>query len=273
MSALHTTSPIHERRPRRPQPIKAAASALLAMLIVLCASGCQTQYHDYAAFVKEPRPLVTSTEYRMAPPDVVLIASKRVREINGHEEQIRSDGRMTLPLLGSVYVAGKTPEQLAAELEKMARDYYDDADVSVRVTGYNSKRLFIFGQVALPGPYPYDGANTVLGTLARAQPTPLADPQRILVLRPNTKGELVRRMTIDLNQMIREGDLALNVVLEEGDIIYIPPNPLAAVGMAFQQVLLPIQPAASTVRGPASIYDTGSGSAVYGGNSSQKGVH
>jgi len=76
-----------------------------------------------------------------------------------------------------------------------------------------------------------------------------------LVLRPNTDGQLIRRMTIDLNKMVREGDIALDAVLEEGDIIYVPPNPLAAIGMAFQQVLLPIQPAAQTMRGPTDIYD------------------
>ena len=52
---------------------------------------------------------------------------------------------------------------------------------------------------------------------------------------------------------------ALNAVLEEGDIIYVPANPLAAVGLALQQVLLPIQPAASVVKGPTDIDSTSRG--------------
>lgn len=271
MNAIAAQHPLAERRPRRPHPVRRLLIIAAAILGVTAVTGCQTQYHDYSSFVKDPRPVVTSTEYRMAPPDVVLIASKRVREINGHQEAIRSDGKLSLPLLGSVYVAGKTPEEVAAELETAARDFYDDADVSVRVIGYKSKRLFVFGQVGMPGPYPYDGANTVLGTLARAQPTQLADPQRIVILRPSSKGELVRRMTIDLNKMVREGDISLDAVLEEGDIIYVPPNPLAAVGMAFQQVLLPIQPAASTMRGPTDIYDSVN-SAPYRSEDSSQGI-
>jgi hypothetical protein len=61
-------------------------------------------------------------------------------------------------------------------------------------------------------------------------------------------------MTVDLNKMIREGDTTQNAVLEEGDIIYVPPTGFAAVGLALQQILLPIQPAAAVVGGPSDIY-------------------
>jgi len=219
----------------------------------LWTGGCASRFTDFSAFVSDQPPLVTSTEYRMAPPDVILISSKRVREINGHTETIRPDGKITLPLLGSVFVAGRTTEDVSAELSAMAREYYDDAEVTLRVVGYKSKKIYVFGEVGGPGAYPYNGANTILGTLARAQPSRLADPRRIDVLRPSPDGELRKKMTIDLNKMVREGDTSLNAVLEEGDIIYVPPNGFAAVGLALQQVLLPITPAAAVVRGPNEI--------------------
>jgi polysaccharide export outer membrane protein len=224
----------------------------VALALPWLATGC-TRYVDYSAFVHEPRPLVTSTEYRLSPPDTITIRSKRVREINGHSETIRPDGRLTLPLLGSVFVAGKTCEEVSAELEVLASDYYEDADITCRVIGFNSKKIFVFGEVSRPGAYPYDGANTVLETLAQAQPTRLAEPARIHVLRPNSEGELRKRMTIDMNEMVRKGDTTLNAVLEEGDIIYVPANVLASIGLGLQQLLLPIQPAADVVSGPGSI--------------------
>lgn len=228
------------------------AITAVATIATVGMGGCQT-YHDYDAFVQTPRPIVTGQTYRMAPPDEILIVSRRVREISGHREKIRPDGNITLPLLGTVYVAGRTPEEVSEELQILSKDYYEDADVSLRVVGFNSKKIFVFGEVGLAGPYPYNGANTVLETLARAQPTRFADPQQIQVLRPNENGEMIRRMTIDLNQMVRGGDTTLNAVLEEGDIIYVPANPLAAVGLTLQQILLPITPAASIVQNPASI--------------------
>lgn len=244
--------------------IKALLGVLVVMLFV-SSTGCQT-YTDYGAFIMDPRPIVTGTEYRMAPPDVVQITSKRVREIDGHREQIRPDGMITLPLLGSVYVAGRTVEEVSAGLEELARQYYDDADVSVRMAAYNSKKIFVFGEVAAPGPYQYNGANTVLGTLAQAQPSRLADPGRIQVLRPNARGEMIKRMTVDLDKMVKSGDTSLDAVLEEGDIIYVPANPLAATGLALQQLLLPIQPAAATIQGPTQIADY-SNSAPYSNGS------
>jgi protein involved in polysaccharide export with SLBB domain len=247
---------------RRIQP-----AALWALTVVVLAGGCQKTYTDYSAFISEPRPLVTLTEYRMAPPDSVLITSKRVRELNGHSETIRPDGKLTLPLLGSVFVAGMTMEEVSAELEEMAKDFYEDADVSVRVIGFRSKKIYVFGEVGTVGPYPYNGANTVLGTLATAQPSRLADPARIHILRPNKDGELVKRMTINLNKMVKEGDIALDAVLEEGDIIFVPPNPLAAIGLALQQLLLPLQPAAQTVANPVDI-DDDTRTRTYGGNES-----
>ena len=228
------------------QLIKAAI--VLAMLV-----GCQSTYTDFDAFVRDPQPLVTSTEYRLAPPDVIRITSKRVRELHGHTETIRPDGRITLPLIGAVMVTGKTPEEASIEIQKLAVDFYEDADVSLRVEIFRSKKIFVFGEVQVVGAYPYDGTNTVLRTLATAQPTRLADPANIQVMRPNRKGEMVKRMTIDLNKMVRTGDTALDAVLEEGDILFVPPNPLASVGLAFQQLLLPLQPAAQTVQAPTDI--------------------
>lgn len=241
--------------------------AILALgtLAVLMMGGCTT-FTDYDAFIKEPRPVVTATEYRMAPPDVVLVTSKRVREINNHSETIRPDGKLTLPLVGSVYVAGRTCEEVSAELQTKARDFYEDADVSVRIVSFQSKRIFVFGEVSRPGPYSYNGANTILGTMASAQPTRLADPERIQILRPSPDGSLVRRMTISLNDMVKRGDTQLNAVLEEGDIIYVPANTLAAIGLVFQQLLLPLQPAAALAKGPSDIDGSFSGGPYSNGN-------
>jgi polysaccharide export outer membrane protein len=227
---------------------------LLMLAAIVALAGCET-YTDYSSFIRDPKPIVSDQAYRIAPPDTIMITSKRIREINNHREQIRPDGKITLPLLGSYFIAGKTCEEASAELQAIAKEFYDDADVSLRVVGYASKKIFVFGEVSLAGPYPYDGSNTVLETLAIAQPTRLADPTRIHILRPGPNNTLVKRMTINLDKMVKTGDCDLDAVLEEGDIVYVPANGLATVGLALQQVLLPIQPAASTVQAP-STFDT-----------------
>lgn len=236
--------------------LKVLLTATAAATVLLATSGCAPQYHDYKAFIQTPQPIVTATEYRVAPPDSLTIYSKRVREVHNNTQTIRPDGKIVLPLLGEVFVAGMTCEEISKNLTELATTYYADADVTVRVSSFASKKIFVFGEVSRPGPYPYNGTNRVLTTLAEAQPTRLADPSRIAVLRPNKDGELIRRMTINLDDMVKRGDTSLDALLEEGDIIWIPPNPLAKVGLALQQLLLPIQPAASTVSGTDTVLNT-----------------
>lgn len=239
------------------QPRSIATAALLAA--GLAAGGCAPTYHDYEAFLPETRPVVTATEYRIEPPDGLTIYSKRVREINNNAQTVRPDGMIVLPLMGEVFVAGKTCEEISEELQALAATYYEDADVTVRVSAFASKKIFVFGEVGAPGPYAYNGANTVLSTLAHAQPTRLADPTRVAILRPNEDGEMIRRMTVNLDDMVKRGDTSLDAVLEEGDIVWVPPNPLAKVGLAIGQILLPIQPAASTVTGTQTIQTANTG--------------
>src|SRR5690349_9063234 len=124
MINFNTTT--RSRRIRRPLIPRRVLMALVAVAAIAGFGGCE-KYTDFNSFVVEPRPVVTSTDYRMAPPDVITIQSKRVREINGHTEQIRPDGKITLPLLGSVFVAGKTSEEVSADLQQRARDFYEDA--------------------------------------------------------------------------------------------------------------------------------------------------
>jgi len=237
---------------KQPLPI----SVMLALLLGAAAlTGCQKQFTDYDAFVRDDQPVVIDMDYTMSPPDVIKIQSKRVREINNHVEQIRADGMITMPLIGSVFIAGMTPEDASLMIEELAQEYYEDADVTLRVRDYRSKKIFVFGEVLGPGPYPYTGQNSVLKTLSMAQPTRIADTQKVQILRPSKEGELVKRMTISLDKMVQEGDTTLNALLEEGDIIYVPPTPLGAAGLTMQQLLLPLMPAVSAAQAPPSMDD------------------
>ncbi|WP_236254332.1 polysaccharide biosynthesis/export family protein [Mucisphaera calidilacus] len=228
---------------------------LLAAIGLLALTGCQPTYTDYGDFVQTPKPLVTATEYRMAPPDSIHIGSKRVREIDGVTQQIRPDGMVSLPLVGEVFAAGKTPMELADEIEAHAQLYYEDADVAVRVVDYQSKKIYVFGEVGRSGPYSYDGTNTVFRTLALAQPNRLANPSKVQILRPNPDGTFRRKMTIDFDKMVKSGDTSLDAVLEENDVIYVPPNALASIGLACRQLLLPILPMSEVVNGPVSMHN------------------
>jgi len=282
------------------------------LLLGLLATGCTSEADRLRAFLQERRTPVSGVPYRVLPPDVILVRSTYVPEIDGISQQIRPDGRINLPLVGELDVVGKnetglTPTEIEDQITKAAEDYYERVDATVQVVGFNSQKVYVFGQVAGPGPQQWTGTNTLLDVLAQSQPTMLAWPERILLVRgktprrggylldvkdldeiagkagdgesaPDEVGTVVAKvetkeggaeeekppatavpekveanvMRVNLMAMIKKGDMSKNVYLQPDDVIYVPANPLAAVGLALQQLLLPIRPAAETISVPAT---------------------
>lgn len=245
---------------------RVALSTALACLLLLMLSGCagNPQYTDYHAFIQEPKLPASTKPYLIGPPDTLAFTSERVREVNGYRQTVSPDGYVSVPLLGRFYVAGRTVESFQQELEERGQFYYQDATINVRVSRYASKKLFVFGQVAAPGPYFYNGSNTILDTLSQARPTEMADPSSILIVRPDETGELRARMTVDLDRMIRTGDTTLDTTLQDGDIVYVPPSRFGKVALAFQQLLLPIVPISAVINGTDDIGTTTTGQSPYG---------
>ena len=117
------------------------------------------------------------------PPDVIAISSNYVREIGNVVQQIRPDGKVSLPLVGEIFVAGWTTQEIRQEVETAARRYYKKSDITVYVVEYKSQKIYVFGEVARPGTMAWTGSNTLLDVLARTQPTSLAWPEKIKVIR------------------------------------------------------------------------------------------
>jgi polysaccharide export outer membrane protein len=230
---------------------------LLWVMIALPGGGCET-YHDVSSFQLQQQEVVEAKPYRIAPPDVLRIESSVVREIGDLSVTVSPDGTVMLPLLGTAHVAGKTTEQVATMLREQAMLYYEEADVSVNVRNFRSKHVYVFGEVALAGKFPYTGSNNILELLAAAQPTRAADRERIQILRPGGDGETVR-MTVKLSELVTKGNVDRNAVLEDGDIVFVPANGFAEIGYAIQNLLRPVAPAAATVQGLSRV-DTGQAS-------------
>jgi len=249
---------------------------LLVAMIVSVAGACGGCYDpgQVKAFLRQPRSPVAGVDYRILPPDVIEIRSTKVPEINRTRQMVRPDGMINLPLLGEIYLANMTPKEAEAAIVKAAEKHYKDPDCTVLMVRYSSQSYYVFGQVARPGAVIWTGHDTVLDALARAQPTTLAWPERIILVRgakPTEGGDVTteaadsyissgvdkgkkeqsNRLVVNLMAMIKAGDMTNNVLLEPNDVLYVQPNPLAAIGLAVQNLLLPIRPAAEMVSQPA----------------------
>jgi len=242
--------PHADRKQHAPARYAALGAACVGLLLLGLTSGCVPQYTDYDAFMTEPRPIVGGRPYVIEPPDTIRVIAPEAPEIHDQSKRLRPDGFITFYLLGDIFAAGKTPTQLASEIEEKISRFYRDVKVQIEVTGFNSKVYYTAGETS-QGPKPYTGQDTVLDAVLSAGVPRTARPSRLIVLRPNEDRELIRRMTIDFTEMTEKGDLTYNAVLEEGDIIFMPINPLAAVGVAIGNLLLPVDPAIELASTPA----------------------
>ena len=108
-----------------------------------------------------PAAAVVPPGYVIGVDDVLAVLFWREKDLSG-DVVVRPDGKITLPLLNDVQAAGLTPEDLRAALTTAAAKYVAEPNVTVVVRQINSRRVFITGQIAKPGPYAVTPGLTVM---------------------------------------------------------------------------------------------------------------
>jgi polysaccharide biosynthesis/export protein len=135
---------------------------------------------------------------------------------------VRSDGKISLPLVGEVQAAGKTPLQLEQSITSRLRNYIADPSVTVIVQQINSEKFNILGEVTKPGSYPLTQGITVLDAIAAAGGLrDFAKQKSIYILRPNSSGGNSR---IDFNykDVVKGKNPEQNIELEPRDTVIVP---------------------------------------------------
>ena len=135
---------------------------------------------------------------------------------------VRSDGKISLPLVGEVQAAGETPHQLELAIAKRLQSYISEPEVTVIVQQINSQKFNILGQVTKPGFYSLVNSPTVLDALAMAGGfRDFAKKKSIYVLRQNPDGTTTR-LPFNYKDVIQGKNAAQNVKLQPHDTVYVP---------------------------------------------------
>ncbi len=159
--------------------------------------------------------------------DTFVIGNDDVLAINVWKEadlsrsiQVRSDGKISLPLLGEVQAAGRTPLQLEEDIATKLRDFLTKPEVTVMVEQINSKKFNILGQVTKPGSYSLALAPTIVDAIALAGgPKDFAKQKSIYILRQNPSGGQTR-IVFNYKDFLK-GKIQ-NVELEPHDTVVVP---------------------------------------------------
>jgi len=135
---------------------------------------------------------------------------------------VRSDGKISLPLVGEVQAAGRTPLKLEQDIAGKLRNYISEPEVTVMVQQINSEKFNILGQVARPGSYPLTNSATVLDAIAVAGGfRDFAKQKSIYVLRQNPGGG-ESRIAFNYKNVVKGKNPEQNIKLEPRDTIVVP---------------------------------------------------
>ncbi len=136
--------------------------------------------------------------------------------------QVRSDGKISIPLLGEFVASGRTPLQLEQDITTKLRDYITKPEVTIIVTQINSENFNVLGQVVKPGSYSLALAPTVVDALALAGgPREFAKQKAIYILRPNPGGGETR-IAFNYKDFIKGNPSQPNIKLQAHDTVVVP---------------------------------------------------
>jgi polysaccharide biosynthesis/export protein len=166
-------------------------------------------------------PSTSSDEFVIGPGDVLAINVWKEADIS-KVIPVRSDGRISLPLIGELQASGLTPKQLEAEITKRLKDYVADPSVTVVVQEVRSQKINVLGMVARPGSYAITSSLTVLDAIALAGGfRDFAKQKSIYVLHQNVDGTQ-SHLSFNYKEVIKGVNPAQNVKLQPQDTVVVP---------------------------------------------------
>jgi len=201
--------------------------------IVLLSSFCwgqadsKTQAEVASAATSPVLPVTTSVG--KPHDDGFVIGSDDILAINVWKEPdisravpVRSDGKISLPLVGEVQASGQTPKQLETAIAAKLQSFISEPDVTVIVQEIRSQRFNILGQVSRPGSYLLTNSMTVLDAIAMAGGfRDFAKQKSIYVLRAQADGSQ-QRIGFNYKDMIKGKSPDQNIKLAPRDTIVVP---------------------------------------------------
>jgi polysaccharide biosynthesis/export protein len=189
-------------------------------IVVLAIAGCHNAPPLPPA---PPASSLPSSEYIVGPGDKLNIFVWRNPELT-ISVTVRPDGRLSIPLVEDVVAIGKTPTQLARELEQRLARYIKEPVVTVIAEGFVgpfNEQVRVIGEASQPRALPFRTDMTVLDAMIEVGGlTRYAAGNRAVIVR--TASGRQTTYSVHLDDLIKDGDVASNVALEPGDILIIP---------------------------------------------------
>ena len=135
---------------------------------------------------------------------------------------VRSDGKISMPLVGEIQASGRTPLQLEHDIAARLHNYMTVPEVTVIVEQINSKKFNILGEISRPGEYSLTLSTTIMDAISMAGGfKEFAKTKGVYILRQNSDGT-ESRLNFNYKEFIKGKNIAQNVKIEPRDTIIVP---------------------------------------------------
>lgn len=199
--------------------MKIALSIALAALL----SACALPMNDARRTVPESSSSIDESTYTIGAGDQLQIFVRNNPDLSV-TLPVRPDGKISVPMVQDIEAAGKTPSQLAEDLEAELSEFIRQPTVTVMVTdfvGAYQDQVRIIGQALRPQALAYREGMTLLDAIIQVGGlTQFAAGNRAKLVR-EIDGEK-RTFDLRLDDLVNEGDISANLPLRPGDILIIP---------------------------------------------------
>jgi polysaccharide biosynthesis/export protein len=207
----------------------ALASIFICMVPTPWAGAANLPAQEQSQTTAAPSQAAEATDNAAAAKADYQIGDDDVLEINVWNEPnlkqslpVRSDGKITMPLIGEIQAAGQTPTQLQEAIASRLKAFITHPDVSVTVLQMNSRKFNILGRVSKPGSYPLTATTTVLDAIAVAGGFQDFAKQKDIYILRKAPGGTETRIPFNYKAVIKGIHPEENIVLEPHDTVVVP---------------------------------------------------
>ncbi len=168
---------------------------------------------------KPVAPQTLPKDYVIGAEDVLNVVFWNAKELSA-EVLVRPDGKISLPLLNDVPAAGMTPEQLAESIAKIGTKFVRDSGATVIVKEIRSRKVYVIGEVAKPGPLQLGSEMNVIHAIGEAGGFLEGAKKGDVVIVRNENGK-ERRFKFNYNDVVKGKNVEQNIRLLPGDTILV----------------------------------------------------
>ena len=214
---------------------------ILIVSIVACAPNSVINPASVSQMDQQAR-AYPQKEYMIVQGDTLDIKFRNHPEFNELGVPVRPDGKISIQMASELNVAGLSPGQLREQLIKKYSSELKNPEITVVVRGFADQKVFVDGEVLVPGVIELKGPTTVMRAIAQARGLrETARISNVIVIRKDYEGKPLAA-NINLSKVINGSDLSQDIYLMPYDIVYVPKSNIARINKFVDEYINRIVP-------------------------------